>query len=76
MSSDVKRRLVEAFARLFLEIGPPETDEEIDATLRSAGYDPDALSDDTMAMVKRELEAQAARQAEKEERACRLDYGQ
>lgn len=49
------QELARALDELFDEIPPPETSEEIDATLREAGCDPDEVASRMQALAERAL---------------------
>ena len=49
------RCAVDAFTTLFSEVSPPETPEEIDAELRSAGLDPEKIGHECAELAERLL---------------------
>lgn len=49
-------QLIDAITALFDQIPPPETEEEINASLREAGYDPDEVAEEFRSFAKRTLE--------------------
>ena len=56
--------LIQAVADLFNEV-EPETPEEIEAVLREAGYDPDAIREQMKTIAERALSKQPQKWSEK-----------
>ena len=52
---ETEEELEEALDKLFDEIPPPETPEEVDETLREAGYDPEAIAAQMKAFAEQAL---------------------
>lgn len=49
-------QLIDAITALFDQIPPPETEEEINASLREAGFDPDEIAEGFRSLAKSILE--------------------
>lgn len=56
MTPEQQRKLIADIDTLFDQIPPPETEAEIDESLREAGYDPDEVAEGFRSLAKSILE--------------------